>query len=317
MPLDRALIIRAPAIVQYGGVTVWTNDDIVCTPQLQFFDVGTSVHGPQADRRLIDVAWEIAFTPVVSDFLAWWEAVYFPFSSWVNGIGPGGSVFGGTDKPLVIWAKNGNRKYTFATAMSLRPGELTFAANKLIFGQTAFTAIRKNNTAWAVADSLLKVETATYPVTAFDSKQPMSVNWPLTFRVAGVPVFGPIDTVDGVTIQMTPNVQPVPTDAMGTVDYSLQNVAVTASFTPALPLDLMALLKVQGLVGLSRGVSVQDFGEGILELDHPAELYRVAVSGARPVSGLNQFGSTNPLVGRMTFEGRWMANNGSLSLAEL
>jgi hypothetical protein len=94
MAIDRATIIRGPAIVTYDSQVMYTEDDIILRPILSRFDINTAAYG-KVDERLDDIVYEVTFTPV-----GVWSYYSKLFPHTTPSIGS--SIIGSTDKNLTI-----------------------------------------------------------------------------------------------------------------------------------------------------------------------------------------------------------------------
>lgn len=285
--IDRSTIIRGPALVTFNSVSFYSRDDIVATPKINTFKIDSSMHG-QVDERLSDVLWEITFTPVGK-----WAglATLFPYATPVVG----SSVFGATDKNLVIQTLAG-QQITYKAAAVTKMPDVVLSAAKTLIGSVTFTAIGANNTEWTDAAKRAVIASVAFSDTSFNpadiKTQAYSVAWGSTSP------WNAIKTESGVTLSFNVSMDPVVTDSDGTVDMTLKDVEVTAKFTPVgvSEADLLALLKVQGS-GIARGASL---GGNKNDLVVTGTGVTVTVYDASPKDGPSKFGQTTLRAGEVS-----------------
>lgn len=323
LPIDRATIITAPAIIQYQGVSVFVQDNIVATPRVEYAEIGTSIHGPNRDKRLMNVMFEVTFTPSGQmDNAGTW--LHKTFGVWngdpgdANAFQIGQTIFGAADRTLVIHSVDG-RKYTFQAAAPLRPGQLRLKAGTTLFGPITFTCLRKNNTAWATANSLVQIQTGqAFPAVTFSPTAVSTCPWSVSDsggRFANLP------TMDGITLEIAPDVLPISVDTIGTADYRLRSLRATVRFRPAQVVDVIALLGVQGTTDTGRGASVSLLAADELELLPAGSQLGYGFSLSLPkcalTEGPNEFGAEVTLNGEMTFESVWTPGQPVFQITEI
>jgi len=159
MPISRVQILQGPCQVQFAGSTFYSKGDVTVKLNVKEFNVISDAIG-LVDYRDDDVMADISFEPdgqVTTALLA----VLFPFIQ--SGIYPGTSVYGSSDRPLVIWCRDGS-KHTFVNAALTKQPQFMASAVKTAFGSCTFRALRSIATAWAGANSLVIVQTGqAYP----------------------------------------------------------------------------------------------------------------------------------------------------------
>lgn len=158
MPISRKQILRGPCQVQYGGQTSYSKGDVIVTITMKTANLISSAIG-LVDYTDDDVDAEIVYTPdgqATSELLP----IYFPFIQ--SGIYPGASVFGNSDRQLVIWTRDG-QKHIFNNAAVTKQPQIIRSATKTLFGAITFRALRSDATAWSGANSLASIVAADYP----------------------------------------------------------------------------------------------------------------------------------------------------------
>src|ERR1043165_9080233 len=109
MSVSRANLGRGPAIVTYGGVTLFTRDDLVARHPPVWNPVPTSMYG-EVDKSKRDLVIKIPLR-------LWgaWESLSVLFPSTVLNPTIGASIYGTSDSPLVVLGRNGDQ-VTYANA---------------------------------------------------------------------------------------------------------------------------------------------------------------------------------------------------------
>lgn len=158
MPISRVQILQGPCQVQFAGSTFYSKGDVTVKLNVKEFNVVSDAIG-LVDYRDDDVMADISFEPdgqVTNALLA----VLYPFIQ--SGIYPGTSVYGSSDRPLVIWCRD-NSKHTFQNAALTKQPPFMASAVKTAFGTCTFRALRSIATAWSGVNSLVVIATANYP----------------------------------------------------------------------------------------------------------------------------------------------------------
>ena len=209
MATQRQSIIRGPGTVTFGGVKFYDASGITAEIDSATQQVPSSIAG-NLDTIKTDQTGKVSLTPVgnLSEALI---GVLFP--AWLRSPEIGRSVFGNTDSPLLICSKAG-QKVTFHCAALTNPPDLQLSPVKTAFGQTEFTALLANGKLPTDANSLYAVAAAAYA----DGEPPRDgltgFHYVGTFGALSIP-----DTVEGWTVNIEVDLQPVTTDSQGTIDY--------------------------------------------------------------------------------------------------
>lgn len=247
MPIARTSIIRGPAVVQFDSTSFFSKGDIELDLGLETMDIETSAHG-KVDERVTERVSKVRFTPA-GEFEN--LSVLWPYGATVIGT----SIFGATDKPLVIHTLAG-KTLTFAAAAVTKMPNLILSATKTLIGDVEFTCLGTDNEAWTETDNLVAVASASYSDATFDPAsiltQPYSAAWGATSP------WDAINTFDGWSVEFDLGLEPVRTDSDGTIDMTFSALGVSASCQPVGITEQQAIdaLKLQG-AGNYRGRSLQ------------------------------------------------------------
>lgn len=249
MTIDRTAIVLGPGIVTFNSQVFYSKDDIIATPVIDTFKVETSMFG-DADERLDNIAYEIAFTPA-GQWIAAHLPVLWPHSNPVVGA----SVYGGADLDLVVTGIDGRQMTFHAAAVSQMP-TLRLSAKETPMGQITFISIGANDTAWSDASKRSTEEAQAFADTSYVQADTKTV--PYTSVWGAVSPWDSFETEDGWTIDFELDLQDIMTDSDGIVDKRVGNAtgiiarAVPQGVTAA---QLETLLAVQG-TGKVRGTSL-------------------------------------------------------------
>lgn len=295
MPFDRTTIIRGPAIVQYaGGDIVYTAGDVTVVPKMTTFKIPTAFYGDSTDERIEQIEYEISFTPSGQLLENYMDKVYADLA--VMEVGQ--SVLGSTDRALVVWAKNGE-KHTFPNAFSSKPADIVFSATKPLFGTQTFTAMYKKNTAWSAADSIHKIETASFTDTSFVASSIPTGLYTVAWG-ADSPFSALVGAGDGV-FSLNPTWEPVATNDDGVIDYRLKDLTGSFKFQPLG--CTLAQLKTASVGALStnlRGSSLAGTGKA-LTITGSNGFPQISTDKAMPIDPQFGFGVSTNRVGEVEF----------------
>lgn len=225
MTIDRTLILRERAQLTYDGETFFSggNTPIVVTPVFGRASIQTTSHG-KIEERITDRVYRVSLTP--SGQWAHRDALYGPLE-----VAQGGSLIGATDKPLVFHTISGT-KFTFNCAAITKMPTLTLAAGQPMFGPMEFMCVlEKSGDPSSLAD-YYSTASVSYP--GDDDFDPAAH---LTLAVNAVwgdtTPWSSFLAETGWVIEPVMQATPEPGgDGIGTVDYKLANLTVTAKAVP-------------------------------------------------------------------------------------
>lgn len=300
MATQRQSIIRGPGTVTFGSVKLFDQGGITAEIESGTSPIVSSMSGT-IDTIKTDQSGKITLTPV-GNLSSAIVAALFP--SWVQKPDIGKSVFGSTDAPVVISSRAGTKVTFFATGLTKCP-DLTLSPVKTAFGSMELTALLANGKLPTDANSFYKVETAAYADGEAPTAGLSGFHYTGTFGSLSIP-----DTMDGWTVSVALNLNPVTTDAQGTIDYTLQGVEVTAKCTP------VGLTESQILAALpitkGRGASVATTNDLVIEATGGL---KVTLKNAALITGPIQWGATMLRAGEIGFVAK-IAADGQLFKVE-
>lgn len=226
MSINRSTSLgRGPAIVTYNGATLFTRDDIVPRHAPVWNPVRTSMYG-EIDQFKRDLVIKVPLR-------LWgaWENLPTLFPSAVLNPGIGASVFGATDIPLTVLARNGDQ-ITYANAQITKLADLCLGTDSELFAaDVEFTALLANNTNPETAGAYYSVATSQpYSDAAFSKTNFKKVRW--TGAWGSKAGFTSIAPQKGFNIGWRLELKPVTVDGYGTIDMTL---AAFAGFCRCIP----------------------------------------------------------------------------------
>lgn len=283
MSINRNTILRGPGTVVFGGVTVFDSNGITCEIESATQGLPSSISGEIGTIKT-DQTGKISFTPCGQISAAILAAIY-PYAS----AAIGSSACGAVDTPCVVHGMSGTR-VTLVNCCVRKMPEIYLSPVKTAFGSVELTAalgLAKGPTDDA---ALYTVEQAAYDAGAPDPTGFTGVAYAGTFGALSIP-----DTSDGWTITPEVTLQPVSTDTLGTIDWTVASVGCTAKCTPLGLTEeqiLAALPATRARGSLIGGDDLVVTGAGGL---------KVTLHGASIVTGPLQWGNTQLRAGEIGF----------------
>ncbi len=244
--INRSTILSGPALITFGGQSFYSKGDVTLNFKPKLFAVSTA-HFGEVDKRVSDREYEVSFEPD-GRFTTALAAVLWPYAATLNGA----SIYGGTDRPLIIWSRDG-QKLTLVNAAITGMPNMHFGAAKTIQGAIKFTGLLANNTDPSNAAAYYTLTSTTYPGDAgwlaSDVKsQAYTSAW-------GTAPWDAFFTEAGWDISFALNLKPQMVDGLGTVDMTLQGLAVTAKCIPVGPAVADILAKMAPAVALGNSIA--------------------------------------------------------------
>jgi hypothetical protein len=214
---DRTTIVRGPCKITYDGATFYSKAGVVLTTTNATFDKETDAYGIVSKAKT-DFQMVVEFEPVGEiESLT----VLFPHGNTAMGA----SIYGATDKPLVI--VSADKTYTILNAQITQMPTISCSANKTAFGSVQFTG-------------LLKIggdpsDVADYFTTGAGASIGTAFNPALMITAPYVATLGALDpfmSAEGFEISFDLSLAPVMVDGIGTVDMSMQGLGCNITCVP-------------------------------------------------------------------------------------
>lgn len=286
------MILRGPAVVQIGAQTLYSEGDIKVNPVRNTFELNVGMFGKVGDRE-DSFKYEVSFTPAGIASAAYFAALY-P-ASYRNPL-IGSSIFGNDN--IVIWTIAGQKLTLYRAALSKMP-DLTFAANKPLYGECTFTALGKADETWDNANHFASLSAAAFSDASFDPDLLMTLVYSASWGT--VAPWDNIKTEAGFVFSFDLKLSDVPSDALGIADMTHAGLSVTAKCIPhgVTEADLIAAMGVQG-TGAGRGRSIYRAAKDLKLAAGVGEPY-ITLSNAAIKTALQQFGVEANRAGEVEF----------------
>ena len=213
---DRTTIVRGPCKITYDSATFYSKGGVTLTMNQSTFDKEVDAYG-MVGKAKSDMQIVVEFEPVGEI-----EALttLFPFASTVIGA----SIYGATDKPLVIVALDAT--YTIHNAAITKLPSLRCTANNTQLGSVQFTGLVKNSANPNALTSYYTASAGAAIGTAFDPALIIAAPYTATLGASS------FSSSDGFEISFDLALTPIVVDGIGTVSMALGNIGATVSCTP-------------------------------------------------------------------------------------
>ncbi len=300
MAINRTTILRGPGTVIYNtgndAQTIFDATGIAAEVESSSQEIPSSVSGT-LDTIKTDQVGTVKFTPcgqLDADLLA----LLFPEAYTNPAIGA--RVFADTDIPLAIHSVAGT-KVNFVNAALTQMPPIILSPIKTAFGEAVFTALLGLGKAPGDSNSFFTTASATYAAGGPDPTGIVGVQYAATFGSLNI-----ADTSDGWTVTPELMLDPVQTDLLGTVDYTISGVKVTATCTP------LGLTEAQilGALPITKGRGQSLAGSNDLVIAGAGGL-TVTLKNATMVRGPLQWGNTTLRAGEVAFEAHRAFSSGT------
>ena len=284
MATNRTTIIRGPGAVKYDTVTIHDADGISAEVETATSEVPSSISGP-LDTIKTDTTATVRLTPcgqITNDLLA----ILFPHQTPVIG----SSLCGSADRKLTVHSLAGT-KVEFLNAILTGAPSLRLSPVATAFGQATFTALTALGKAPGEENSFYNVADAAYNMGYPDPEGLTGVQYAGTFGSLSIP-----DTADGWTVDVELATEPVSTDGVGTIDYTLAGVTVRARCTPVGLSESQILSALP--IAKGRGTSLRGSSDLVIA---GAGGLTVTLKNATMVTGPLAWGTTTLRAGEVGF----------------
>lgn len=217
---DRTTIVRGPCKITYDGSTFYSKGGVKMTMTQSTFDKDTDAYG-MVGKAKTDMQIVVEFEPV-GEIEAFGFAL-FPYANTASG----NSIFGATDKPLVIIALDAT--YTILNAAITKLPSIRCTANNTVFGSVQFTGLLKKTGDPNLLASYYTRSGTTGVIydAAFSPATIITAAYKATLGATTA-----FDSSDGFEISFDLALNPIVVDGYGTVSMSFNNIGATISCTP-------------------------------------------------------------------------------------
>jgi hypothetical protein len=214
---DRTTIVRGPCKITYDGATFYSKAGVVLTTANATFDKETDAYGIVSKAKT-DFQMVVEFEPVGEiESLT----VLFPHGNTAMGA----SIYGATDKPLVI--VSADKTYTILNAQITQMPTISCSANKTAFGSVQFTGLLKIGGDPSAIEDYFTTGAGASIGTAFNPALMITAPY-----VATLGALDPFMSAEGFEISFDLSLAPVMVDGIGTVDMSMQGLGCNITCVP-------------------------------------------------------------------------------------
>jgi hypothetical protein len=229
MSVNRSLLTRGTAYVNYNSVNFFTTSKIVAPHAPEWRQVMTSMFGP-VDSWKANLVVRIPLRLYAS-----YTALATLFPGYLLNPIPGASVYGTTDVPLVIQARNGDL-ITYKNAQLTKVANLYLGVDEELFSaEVEFTALLENAANPETAGSYHTRGTNAYSdaTAAFSAANFSRTRF--TAAWGGISGFTGMVPQKGIQIDWHASLKPIDVDGLGTVDLSVAGMIAQARMIPIGP----------------------------------------------------------------------------------
>lgn len=214
---NRTTIVRGPCKIAFDSATFYSKGGVSLTMTNATFDKETDAYGVVSKSKT-DFQIVVEFEPVgeIEDL-----AKLFPYGNTTMGA----SIYGGTDKPLVITAADAT--YTINNAAVTQMPTIRCSANNTAFGTVQFTGLLEISGDPSALADYYSVDSGASIGTAFDPAKIITAPYTCSFGE-----IGGFFSEAGFEISFDLSLNPVVVDGIGTVDMSMQNLGATVTCIP-------------------------------------------------------------------------------------
>jgi len=214
---DRTTIVRGPCKITYDSATFYSKGNVVLTTANATFDKETDAYGAVSKAKT-DFTMVVEFEPVGEiEFLT----VLFPHGNTAMGA----SIYGSTDKPLVIVSVD--KTYTILNAQITQMPSIQCSANKTAFGSVQFTGLLKKSGDPALLIDYMTSGAGASIGTGFSPGGIITAPYQATLGA-----ISPFFSAEGFEISFDLSFSPVVVDGIGTVDMTMQSLGCNISCVP-------------------------------------------------------------------------------------
>jgi hypothetical protein len=213
-------IIAGPAIITWGGQSLYSQGDIVVKKVQASWNPNSAMWGT-IGKRSSGHHFEISFTPV-GVLSSAQLAVLYPYTA----ASVGSSIYTAANVPLVIWTAAG-KKYTFTRAGLAKPPSIRLSANSTALGEVTFYAAIGLGKAYADADAFVAISAAAFTDVTFATTNIVSPGYLGTWNT-----YASFETESGFTIDVALALSPLSVDRLGVFTHKITGFEVAVRFKP-------------------------------------------------------------------------------------
>lgn len=294
MAIDRATLYEGPAIVQMGGETFYSKDDVKVDVYFETNPINSSAYG-KVDERVKNIEAKISFTPV-GQWTSGALAILYPHTN----PSTGASLLGASDVPVTVHPLNGKEKIVFTAGCVTKMPDLDLNSMDAPFGEMEISCGLKNSGARSAADALYTLTaTASFTDTSFDAAE---IPTPFYTCGWGSTPFDSFVAEKGVKVKFAMKTTPREISGYGVVDWRLAGLDVSVLLSPVglTAAQVLARIKLQN-TGAAIGVSLAANGSDLTIVGSGTGSPTITVKGAALRKVPQLYGQTVPRHGELEF----------------
>lgn len=288
-------IIQGPAIVIYDGRTYYTKGGISEQLARQTFQVQTDQHG-DIDTRLQSQRYEINFRPAgqIKQMDKVWP--YGPDDI-------GASIFGTSNKALVIHTKDG-RKITYARAAMMKMPVLACRPIDTLMGEMGFVVHGQGVV--TDAGNFRTLASEAFADASFDETTIKTARYTAAY---GASPYDAIGALEGFELEVAMGLQVVNADDVGEADIVLSSLMGKCRFRPSnltqAQVDTLLMLQDTGALDIGESVAKSNTDLVLTSAALNATLHKCG-----PVSANARYALGEHVHGVIEFASKWTFTTG-------
>jgi len=293
------LFEQGPAAVIFDGYTYYSQAGVSSVLRRESSNIQSDMHG-QIDERHKSQRQEISFVPVGE---LEQMSKYFPYA--VADIGK--SIFGATNKPVVIHTYADGKTVTFPRAAITKLPSLHLGPNKTPFDTMTITAIGKRVTQQTDSAWWKTIASVAFSDTGFDDTKIITDVYNAALGARSTP-YDAMGAIEGFKFDVNLGLKDVMDDGTGLHDIILQSMTGQVSFAPnnLTESQIDALLSLQNSGVMVPGQSYAKADEDLV-ITADAGVFTLYKAGPKDNSVEYQTGTPRPkeivLVSKRTWTG--------------
>lgn len=287
MTFDRTTLIVGPAVVQFNGMTFYTEGDITEKITRETNPRSLALFG-KVDETLKLQFSEISFTPAGQLKTL---SKYYP----VTHASIGKSLLGSTDTPVVIWTLAG-KKITWANGCLVKCPALRLDTGKDAFGDMTLRCISKKATELTDPAAFSAITAAALADATYDPATVRRARYTWSWGTA----YAAQQHEAGIEIDVALSVENKVIANFGIVDIYLKEIVATAKLIPAglSEADLDLILGLQDAAAVLPGQSLAKAGNDLVVTDGTNTF---TLHKAGPKMGERKYGDVTSRLGQLEF----------------
>ena len=215
---DRTTILRGPCKIAYNSQTFYSKGGVTLTQTNSTFDKESDAYGPVSKAKT-DFQIVVEFEPVGEI-----EALTTLYS-YGNTL-MGSSIYGATDKTLVITSAGTNGTYTIKNAAITQMPSIRMTAGNTAFGSVQFTGLLSIGGDPAEIEDYIEISAGAAVGTSFDPSKIITAPYTATLGALS------FMSEAGFEVSFDLGLAPITVDGIGTVDMALQSLGATITCIP-------------------------------------------------------------------------------------